>query len=43
MLIWGGNVGAQWQATFAFWIIGTVSLVWMMVMASMVNQNQYEY
>lgn len=28
---------------FAFWIIGTVFWIWMMVMASMVNQNQYEY
>lgn len=36
-------VGAQWQATFAFWIVGTVFLVWMMIMASRVNQNQYEY
>jgi hypothetical protein len=34
--------GQCWQAAFAFWIIGTVFLVWMMVMASQVNQNQYD-
>ncbi|KAH7036436.1 hypothetical protein B0J12DRAFT_581615 [Macrophomina phaseolina] len=37
------SICAQWQATFAFWIVGTVFLVWMMIMASRVNQNQYEY
>jgi hypothetical protein len=33
--------GQCWNAAFAFWIIGTVFLVWIMVMASQVNQNQY--
>jgi len=32
----------SWSAVFAFWIIGTVFLVWMIVMASQVSQNQYE-
>jgi hypothetical protein len=36
------NICQCWQAAFAFWIIGTVFLVWMMVMASQVNQNQYD-
>jgi hypothetical protein len=35
------NICQNWQAEFAFWIIGTVFLVWMMVMASQVNSNQY--
>jgi hypothetical protein len=35
------NICQNWQALFAFWIIGTVFLVWMMVMASQVNSNQY--
>jgi hypothetical protein len=26
---------------FAFWIVGSVFLVWMMIMASQVNSNQY--
>jgi hypothetical protein len=33
--------GQCWNAAFAFWIIGTVFFVWIMVMASQVNQNQY--
>jgi hypothetical protein len=33
--------GQCWQAVFAFWIIGSVFLVWMMVMAGQVNSNQY--
>ncbi|KAF1956697.1 hypothetical protein CC80DRAFT_63564 [Byssothecium circinans] len=37
------SICQQWQAAFAFWIIGTVFLIWMMIMASQVNQNQYEY
>ncbi|EOD45054.1 1,3-beta-glucan synthase component FKS1 [Neofusicoccum parvum] len=37
------SICAQWKATFAFWIVGTAFLLWMMVMAAMVNQNQYEY
>ncbi|KAF2001009.1 hypothetical protein P154DRAFT_575392 [Amniculicola lignicola CBS 123094] len=36
------NICQCWSAQFAFWIIGTVFLVWMMIMASQVNQNQYE-
>ncbi|KAL5113935.1 hypothetical protein ACEQ8H_008184 [Pleosporales sp. CAS-2024a] len=35
------NICQCWQAQFAFWIIGTVFLVWMMVMASQVNSNTY--
>ena len=35
------RIGQCWSAAFAFWIIGTVFLVWIMVMASQVNQNQY--
>ena len=35
------KTGQCWQAEFAFWIIGSVFLVWMMVMASQVNSNQY--
>ena len=34
-------IGQCWNAAFAFWIIGTVFFVWIMVMASQVNQNQY--
>jgi hypothetical protein len=33
--------GQCWQAVFAFWIIGSVFLIWMMVMAGQVNSNQY--
>ena len=36
-----GMKGQCWNAAFAFWIIGTVFFVWIMVMASQVNQNQY--
>ncbi|EOA89598.1 hypothetical protein ACJQWK_02425 [Exserohilum turcicum] len=35
------NICQCWQAQFAFWIIGTVFLIWMMVMASQVNSNAY--
>ncbi|CAO2656088.1 Nn.00g048910.m01.CDS01 [Neocucurbitaria sp. VM-36] len=35
------NICQCWQAVFAFWIVGSVFLVWMMVMASQVNSNQY--
>jgi hypothetical protein len=35
------NICQCWQAVFAFWIIGSVFLVWMMVMAGQVNSNQY--
>lgn len=36
------NTCQCWQALFAFWIIGSVFTIWMMVIASQVNQNQYE-
>ncbi|KAF2259969.1 hypothetical protein CC78DRAFT_555800 [Lojkania enalia] len=36
------NICQCWSAVFAFWIIGTVFLIWMIVMASQVNQNQYD-
>ncbi|KAH9879971.1 hypothetical protein J1614_001995 [Plenodomus biglobosus] len=35
------NICQCWQAEFAFWIVGSVFLVWMMVMASQVNSNIY--
>ncbi|KAH6637605.1 hypothetical protein C7974DRAFT_306507 [Boeremia exigua] len=35
------NICQCWQAVFAFWIIGSVFLIWMMIMASQVNSNQY--
>ncbi|PVI03295.1 hypothetical protein DM02DRAFT_261190 [Periconia macrospinosa] len=35
------NICQCWQAAFAFYIIGTVFLVWMMVIASNVNRNLY--
>ncbi|KAF1843662.1 uncharacterized protein K460DRAFT_149324 [Cucurbitaria berberidis CBS 394.84] len=35
------NICQCWQAVFAFWVVGTVFLVWMMIMASQVNSNQY--
>ncbi|KAF1351886.1 hypothetical protein BDV97DRAFT_367707 [Delphinella strobiligena] len=30
---------SEWDAVFAFWIIGLVFLIWMIVMASQVNNN----
>ncbi|GAB7352204.1 hypothetical protein MBLNU459_g2679t1 [Dothideomycetes sp. NU459] len=30
----------QWDATFAFWIVGLIFLIWMMVMASQVNNRR---
>ncbi|OCK90894.1 uncharacterized protein K441DRAFT_689142 [Cenococcum geophilum 1.58] len=36
------NICSCWSAAFAFWIIGSVFLIWMMIMASQVNQNQYD-
>ncbi|ORY15842.1 hypothetical protein BCR34DRAFT_477293 [Clohesyomyces aquaticus] len=36
------SICQSWSAAFAFWIIGSVFLVWMMIMASQVNQNQYD-
>ncbi|KAF2793150.1 hypothetical protein K505DRAFT_306322 [Melanomma pulvis-pyrius CBS 109.77] len=36
------NICQCWNAVFAFWIIGSVFLIWMMIMASQVNANQYD-
>ncbi|KAF2738313.1 hypothetical protein EJ04DRAFT_532530 [Polyplosphaeria fusca] len=36
------SICQSWDAAFAFWIIGSVFLVWIMIMASQVNQSQYE-
>lgn len=36
------STGQCWQAVFAFWIIGAVFFIWMMIIASQVNQNRYE-
>ncbi|KAF2121967.1 hypothetical protein BDV96DRAFT_562727 [Lophiotrema nucula] len=36
------NICQCWDAIFAFWIIGSVFLIWMLVMASQVNMNQYD-
>lgn len=36
------NICSCWNAAFAFWIIGTVFLIWMMIMASQVSQNQFD-
>ncbi|KAF2747543.1 hypothetical protein M011DRAFT_47144 [Sporormia fimetaria CBS 119925] len=36
------NICQCWQAVFAFWIIGAVFFIWMMVIASQVNNNAYE-
>ncbi|KAF2500830.1 hypothetical protein BU16DRAFT_523577 [Lophium mytilinum] len=36
------SICQSWSAVFAFWIVGTVFLVWMMIMASQVSQNQYD-
>jgi hypothetical protein len=36
------SICACWKAAFAFWIIGAVFLIWMMFMASQVNNDQFE-
>ncbi|OCL01932.1 hypothetical protein AOQ84DRAFT_305712 [Glonium stellatum] len=36
------NICSCWNAAFAFWIIGSVFLIWMIIMASQVSQNQYD-
>ncbi|KAK4988654.1 hypothetical protein LTR66_007260 [Elasticomyces elasticus] len=36
------SICQSWQAVFAFWIVGAVFLVWMLVMASRVNSNGYD-
>jgi hypothetical protein len=33
------SICQQWQAVFAFWIIGAVFLVWMLVLAGMVARG----
>ncbi|THY48178.1 hypothetical protein D6C99_05547 [Aureobasidium pullulans] len=37
------SICSQWDAAFAFWIIGLVFLVWMMIMASQVNSKRGFY
>ncbi|THY51263.1 hypothetical protein D6C98_05698 [Aureobasidium pullulans] len=37
------SICSQWDAAFAFWIIGLVFLVWMMIMASQVNNKRRFY
>lgn len=34
--------GADWRAAFAFEIVGTIFLLWMMVMAYQVNRDDYD-
>ena len=34
--------GQSWQAAFSFEIVGCVFFIWMIVMASQVNRDQYE-
>ncbi|KAF2702637.1 hypothetical protein K504DRAFT_394071 [Pleomassaria siparia CBS 279.74] len=36
------NICQCWQAVFAFWIIGTVFLIWIMIIAAQVNANQFD-
>ncbi|MCJ1410045.1 hypothetical protein MMC19_004130 [Ptychographa xylographoides] len=36
------SICQSWQAAFSFLIIGCVFYIWMIVMASQVNQDQYE-
>jgi hypothetical protein len=36
------NICQCWNAVFAFWIIGSIFFVWMMIMASQVNNNEYD-
>ncbi|KAF2459574.1 hypothetical protein BDY21DRAFT_192870 [Lineolata rhizophorae] len=36
------NICQCWLAAFAFWIIGDVFLIWMMIMASQVSRGFYE-
>lgn len=31
-----------WNVVFAFWIVGSVFLIWMMIMAAQVNANQFD-
>ncbi|KAK8221959.1 hypothetical protein M8818_000126 [Zalaria obscura] len=34
------GICSSWMAAFAFWIVGTVFLIWLFIMASMVNRNR---
>ncbi|MCJ1256707.1 hypothetical protein MMC24_004531 [Lignoscripta atroalba] len=36
------NICQSWQAAFAFEVIGTVFLLWMMIMAWQVNRDEYD-
>ena len=36
------EIGQSWQAAFAFQIVSVVFEIWMMVMATQVNKDQYE-
>jgi len=36
------DTGQSWQAAFAFEIVGVVFYIWMMVVASQVNKDEYE-
>ncbi|PSK38477.1 hypothetical protein C1H76_2729 [Elsinoe australis] len=36
------SICQSWQAVFAFWIVGVVFLVWLMVLASQVNRRYYD-
>lgn len=35
-------LGQSWYASFAFWIVGVVFLVWLFIMAIVVNQNSVD-
>ncbi|KAF2758289.1 hypothetical protein EJ05DRAFT_538500 [Pseudovirgaria hyperparasitica] len=36
------SICSSWKAVFSFWIVGTVFLVWMIVMAMQVSRNQFD-
>ncbi|MCJ1485603.1 hypothetical protein MMC06_005778 [Schaereria dolodes] len=36
------NICQSWQAAFAFEVVGTVFLLWMMIMAWQVNRDEYD-
>lgn len=37
-----GSVGVDWRTAFAFEIVGTIFLLWMMVMAYQVNRDDFD-
>lgn len=37
------SICQQWKTAFAFEIVGTVFLIWMMVMAWQVNRDEFDY